>query len=158
MLAKEKAWKNLRIADHMLTQTYPLVNDPKLLLAILENLFLGLTNAMAALLYFERLQKKIPPFQDNFDSKYNMLRMHVAKTYKIPQEFLQFIYDVKDIVASHKRSPVEFVRKDVFVICTESYSMKTISVEEMKQFIAKAKVFIQEVSKIVSQELPKEVP
>ena len=57
---RDKAIKNIKIADHMLTQTYPLVKDPRLLLTVLENVFLSLTNAIGALLYFERLYKRVP--------------------------------------------------------------------------------------------------
>ncbi|MCP3682530.1 MAG: hypothetical protein GY861_07545, partial [bacterium] len=41
--AREKARKNINVADHMFCMTYPLVKDNRLLLAILENIFLGFT-------------------------------------------------------------------------------------------------------------------
>ncbi|MBI1969910.1 hypothetical protein HYS48_04410 [Candidatus Woesearchaeota archaeon] len=161
--AKEKALKNIRIADHMLTQTYPLVNDPKLLLSILENVFLSLTNAMAALLHHERMQKKIPPFQENFESKFHMLQSMVAskhriRGYTISPEQLRFIQEIKDAVIAHRKSPMEFVRKDSFIICTDdNYGMKMLSVEAMKQYISKAKQFILEVNKVLEEGLQQEV-
>ena len=65
---KEEALKKLKTADHILTQSYPLVKDTRLLLAVMDNIFLSLTNSMSSLLYQERLLKTIPPFHDNFDS------------------------------------------------------------------------------------------
>lgn len=151
LAAKEKALKNMWIADHMLTQTYPIVNDPKLLLVILENVFLACTNAVAALLYYEYYNKRIPAFQDTFDAKLTMLRMHVAPKYNIKGEQLTFLHELKSLLLAHKKSPVEFVRKDVFVICSDDYALQTITLNEMKQYVAKAKVFIQEITRIIER-------
>ena len=37
---REISKKKIFLADHILTQTYPLLKDPKLLLATTENIFL----------------------------------------------------------------------------------------------------------------------
>jgi hypothetical protein len=149
---REIAKKKVQVADHILTQTYPLVKDTKLLLVVMENIFLALTNAIGSLLYYERLFKRIPPFQDNFSSKFNMFRAKCIDRYKINKEHVTFIQDIKDIILEHKKSPVEFVRKDRFVICSDNYSMKTISVEQMKDHLAKAKLFIHNVGNITAKE------
>lgn len=148
---RETAKKKISIADHMLTQTYPLIKDPKLLLAIIENIFLALTNAIGSVLYYERLFKKIPPFQDNFPSKFNMFRTRCVQRHNINKDYIDLVSDVKSIIIKHKKSPVEFTRKDSFVICSENYKMKIISLEEIKNYLDKTKLFIQEVSSIVSK-------
>ena len=38
-IARDKAKRHVKIADHMLTQTYPLIQDPKLLIAVMDNIF-----------------------------------------------------------------------------------------------------------------------
>jgi len=149
---RETAKKKVQLADHILTQTYPLVKDTKLLLVVIENIFLALTNAVGSLLYYERLFKRIPPFQDNFSSKFNMFRARCVDRYKINNEYVLFIQSIKDIIVEHKKSPVEFVRKDRFVICSDNYSMKTISVEQIKENLAKAKLFINEIGNITAKE------
>lgn len=149
--AREKAIKNIKVADHMLTQTYPLVKDPKLLLAVMENIFLSLTNSIAAILYYERIFKRIPPFMDNFESKFNMFKIKVAGKYNFTPEDLNFILSVKNIIISHKKSPVEFTRKDVFVICNGNYKMQTISFEEIKKYLSKTKEFVRNMTEIVSK-------
>ncbi|MBR9690282.1 hypothetical protein GOV08_01220 [Candidatus Woesearchaeota archaeon] len=150
-IAREESKKYVKIADHMLTITYPLVNDPKLLLAIMENLFLSMSKAMGALLYYERMFKKIPPFHDTFESKFNLFKHKVARMHNINPVIVNMIEDIKNAIVEHKNSPVEFVRKDVFVICSENYRMRTLTVKEMKDYVSKAKVFIAQISNIVSQ-------
>ena len=148
---RAKAMRNIQIADHMLTQTYPLIQDPKLLLAVMENVFLALTNSMASVLYYERTFKRIPPFLDNFESKFNMFKMKSAIRYNVDKSYLALMQDVKDIILEHKRSPVEFSRKDRFIICSDTYNMKTITISQIKDYIAKTKLFITEADKILSQ-------
>ncbi len=143
--------KKLQLADHILTMTYPIVKDARLLLAVTENLFLSLTYSMSSILHYERLFKRVPPFPDNFNSKLDLFKSNCAQRYKIDPEHIKLIQNIKDIVVSHKKSPVEFQRKDRFVICSENYRIRSISEMELKNYISKAKSFIGNVTTIVSK-------
>ena len=149
--ARDKAKRNIHIADHMLSVTYPLVKDTKLLLAIIENIFLAYTNAMSAILYYNRLLKLIPLFKDNFESKFNIFRQKCVDRYKIDRNYIIEMQNLRDIIVGHKKSPVEFVRKDRFVICSDNYKLKTINIEEIKRYLNKAKLFIEEATNIISK-------
>ncbi|MBW2971033.1 hypothetical protein KY320_02630 [Candidatus Woesearchaeota archaeon] len=149
---RQAARDKLKIADHMLTMTYPLVKDSKILLTVVENLFLALTNSMASVLYYERTFKRIPPFQNTFESKLNMFRARVVPKYKIKKEYVSLLVEIKDIIIMHKKSPVEFTRKDVFVIASDSYNLKKISESQIKEYISTAKQFIAEMEEIVSKD------
>lgn len=148
---RQSARKNMQIADHMLTMTYPLVKDPKLLLAVMENIFLALTNSMGSLLHYERIYKRVPPFQDTFVSKFSVFRGKCSRRYGIGDEYLLMMRDIKDMILQHKKSPVEFTRRDSFVICSEDYKMKVVSVEKMKEYILKSKQFVQGIENIISR-------
>ncbi len=143
--------KKIQIADHMLTMTYPIVKDPKLLLAVMENIFLALTNSIGSLLHYERNYKRVPPFQDTFVSKFNIFKQKCARRFNIDQEMVLMIQEIKDIIFQHKKSPVEFTRNDSFVICSEDYKMKTISLEKMRNYITKSKIFIQNINNIINK-------
>ncbi|MBI4150257.1 hypothetical protein HY488_02535 [Candidatus Woesearchaeota archaeon] len=150
--AREKAIKNLKIANHLLTQSYPLLNDPKLLVAVLQNIFLAQVNAMTAIVSYDHDNWHLPAFPDNFDAKFDLFKLKIAPKYKIPAEHLQAILDVKALIASQKESKVSFVRKDAFVICEEGYRLKTLTLQDMKTLLAKTKVFIQRMGQILAQE------
>ena len=149
---REKAIKNLKIADHMLTVTFPLVKDTKLLLAVMENIFLGYTHAIAAILHHERVFKNIPPFQDTFESKLNMFRERCVGKFSIDKSYLTEVQDIRDILVEHRKSTVEFKRGDRFVICAEDYRLKTISAADIGKYLDKAKVFIQAMDNIVKKD------
>ena len=149
---REKANKHIHIADHMLSVTYPLVKDNKLLLAVIENIFLAYTNIIGSLLYYERVFKRIPPFQENFESKFIMFKETCVLKYKIDRSYVSDIQDLKNIILAHRKSPVEFSRRDRFIICSNNYKLETISVSELKKHIDKAKLFIQEIINITSKD------
>jgi hypothetical protein len=142
--------KKIVLADHILTQTFPLLKDPKLLLSALENIFLSYTNGVGSLLHYERLFKRIPNFQDSFEGKFRMLR-DVAEKYGIKQEDINTIKEIKNIIVQHKKSPIEFSREDRFVICMDDYKMKTIEFKQLKNMMRDAKVFVEKISNITSK-------
>jgi hypothetical protein len=148
---RDEAIKKLKLADHMLSITYQLVQDPKLLLAVMENIYSAMEKAMSSVLYYERLFKRIPPFTDNFESKLGMFKNKVMNKYKISDDYIKTMQELREIIVEHKHSPVEFARKDKFVICSDNYKMKTISTQEIKKYVATAKLFIQNTSFIVSK-------
>ena len=149
--AKQRALRSISVADHMLTMTYPLLQDPKLLLAVMQNIFLGLTKSIGALLYFERMYKRVPPFHDNFESKFNLFKMKCINRYNIPREYLKVIMDIKEVVYENKESPITFSRKDKFVICSDKYNLKTLSLKEIKSYLEKAKLFIHQMCSIIEK-------
>lgn len=149
---RETAKKRISIADHMLTITYPFVKDQRLLVTVVENIFLAMTNSMSSVLYYERLFKRIPLFPDNFETKLSLFKDKCIKKHNINPEHTVLLRDIKDIVIQHRKSPVEFSRKDKFVICNGSYRMKTVGVEQLKKYVKNAKEFIETNNNIVSKE------
>jgi hypothetical protein len=149
--SRQNAVKYFKTADHMVSVTYNVVKDTKLLVAILDNLNLSLQETMNSILYYDRLFKKIPPFQDSFESRYNMFRLKCARHYKLDTEYITTIAEVKEMLDEHKKSPVEFVKNDKFIICNESYRMKALSIIDIKKYVARAKLFIQEANIITSK-------
>ena len=119
--------KSLQIADHMIFVTYNVVKDARILLSSVKNIFNSLMSATESLLYYERLFKRIPMFPQNTQSKLALLKDNCSKTYNLSQNYLYLINELNELLEEHKKSPIEFSRKDKFVICTPSYSMKTVT-------------------------------
>ena len=143
--------QKVKIADHMLFMTYPLVRDPKLLLAIMDNILASLDCGMSALLHYEKLFKRIPPFNDSFSSKLEIFKNKMVPLHHLSPKYVQLIGDVKSIISDHRNSPVTFARKDKFVICSPSYTLKTLDINMIKKYVFETKLFVDNVSKIVSK-------
>ena len=146
---KEKAKKHIKVADHILTQTFKLIKDPKLLVAVLENISLSMQETMLTLLLFERLYKRIPPFHNNFESMFNILKMKLINKYNINKEYLITMQDIKNMLMNHKKSPIEFSRKDAFVICSDNYRTHTLTADQIKKHLNSAKSFFNKIDSII---------
>jgi hypothetical protein len=139
--ARERALQNLRLADHMLHVTYPLLNEPKLLLGVIDHLHACLKEAVTAIVAHERLFKTIPDAESSTNT-FRVFTEHIVERYDIDREYVKLIEELQEITTLHRTSPVEFRRRDMFVICTDHYHMKTIHAEQLKHHLKKAKEFM----------------
>ncbi len=149
---KELSKKKIHLADHMLTQTYPLINDPRMLITVLENIFLSLSYSMSSLLYYEQRYKRVPLFKDTFEQKFEVFKEYCVTKHVINPTYVHMIKEIKDILLEHRKSPMEFVRNDRLVICSDTYHMKTIDIPKLRQYIQDTKNFVKEMNALVSNE------
>ena len=140
-----EATKKIRAADHMLTMTYPLVKDPKLLIAVLENINESMDKAIHTALQQERENKNIQAYPNTQQGRLNSFQLQLAKKYQTPKELLRSVQEVRETVEEHKNSPVEFRRKESFVICDESYKIRTLNEEILKKHIKAGKNLISHI-------------
>ncbi len=145
---RETARKKIVIAEHMVNVTYPLVKDSRLLMAIAENIFLAMSYAMNALLYYEYVFKRIEHVSESFEEMFHTFKEKCVKKYSIKEEYIKMIRDIKDVIMEHKKSPMEFSRKDRYIICSDNYKLRSISIDQLKSYIPKAKLFIQDINSI----------
>ncbi|MBR9693204.1 hypothetical protein GOV07_04745 [Candidatus Woesearchaeota archaeon] len=140
--ASDVARKKTRVADHILTQTYPLVKDPKLLIAVLQNLYDAVGMGIEALLEYEASRDRLPTLPETFDARLVLFRQHLVPRYDMPAEFLRFVGELRETINEHRKSPVEFIRRGEFVICDEGYRIRTLNTEQLKRYLLKTKAFI----------------
>ena len=145
---KKQAISNLKIADHILIMTYPIVQDPKLLKTVLERLYIAIENAMATLLFFEKQQRKISAFNASYVAMLEIIRTPLIK-YNISPNYLIFLNELNDIYQLQKKSDVEFIRKEKFVFTNKDYKLNIITKEDMKKYLIKGKLFINEINDVV---------
>jgi len=144
----DKANKSLNTADHLAYMTYPLLKDVKILVSITENLHNAYTFAMDAFLTYERMYKRISSLPEGYESRFDIFKTKIAKRYNIEREHLLMMKDLENIISYRRKSPLEFIRKDKLVICSDSYKMKTINYEQIKSYINKSKPFFTRLNKV----------
>lgn len=141
---RERARQKIHTADHMLTITYPLVKDPKLLLAVLENIAEALDNGITAVLEHERLFKKLAPFNDHPQIKLALFKQHIGSKHPIEEKNIRMIHDINTLLHNHKKSSVEFIRKDRFVMSDNNYRLQTLDREKLKHWLSQSKSFVNQ--------------
>ena len=147
---RQESLKRLKTADHMLNVMYPSLQEPKILLAVLENIFLGLTYSLSALLLYESKLKRIPRYKDNFESKFRMFRNRLCLRYEFDKSFIFLLLNVKELVSKHNDSPVEFTRKQKYVMADKNYNLSELTWELLNNYLNKSLEFYKRVYKITS--------
>jgi hypothetical protein len=130
----EKARKNRRIADHMAYMTYPMMKDKRLLLKIVDEIYSALISSMNAILQYEYLKKRIN-LSNDADQNLNLLFEKCAQRYGISNEDIYSVREFFSIYGQHKKSPMEFQRKDKIVLMSDDFRTKIIDLEKIKKYI-----------------------
>lgn len=144
-----EANKYFKTADHLVYVTYPLVQDHKLLITALENLYLAMKCSMDAIIYYDKMFKRIGPVPEAFETKYEVFEMKCAPRYKIPSNFVDVLKELKRFVNDHKGSQVEFVRHNKVVICSEGYeTIRTVDLSLVKNYVIYVRGFMKVVNGI----------
>ncbi len=147
---RENALKQMKLADHIFTMTYPLVQDPKLLKVVVKNIYESMESTISMLLNYERYYKRIPPFTENYDAMVELCR-NVFEKHNVSQGYIGFLNEIKEMMDLQKKSDVEFVRKEKVVFASKDYDLNTISVKEIKDYMSKGKLFMQEIMRVVEE-------
>jgi len=138
----EEALKHLRIADHLLYITYPLIKEKKLLLKVLNEIYLALYTTINAVLQYESYYKRIHLYQDQRANFETFIRQCAGK-YDLTREQLAIIVSIFRIIETRKESPFEFTKKDKIVIMSsDNTSIETITVEKIKYYLIVTKDFL----------------
>lgn len=147
---QKKAISSLKNSKQTLEFTYKMVKENKLLLSVINELFLACTSIMGSLLYYELLHKRIGFFENTFEAKLRIFRVSVMERYGISNDYVKLMRDLKELIIAHNQSPIEFSRGEKFVICSDNYELKQISYENLKDAFKKTNLFIDEVIYITS--------
>ncbi len=149
---KQSSVKNIQMANYLLSTTYPMIREPKTLLSISNHILSSFISTVSLLLYFERQNKTIPPYHDTNESKINCFKQNLVKKYKF-EEYLMLIERLVNLSKEHKNASIEFSRDRKYVICADQFSsINTISEQDVKNYIKKAKEFYAKVEGVIPNE------
>ena len=144
----DEANKAFQIADHLAFVTYPVVNDNKMFILIVENLFKSASKGMEAIIYYDRLYKRIPPINNDFGSQLQTFKDKCMPRYGIERSNFLLLQDLKILIDERKKAPMEFSRREHYVIANRDFQLKTINLNKVKNYIHQTKLFIDKVNSI----------
>jgi hypothetical protein len=134
--------KQLVLADHLLTMTYPLVKDPKLLVGVIQSLHRSYDLLIQNVLHQTSIQQKILRTK-TFANRFAQFKIILKNNKNINEKELQSIQTIHDLLEEHNKSPVEFSRGQKFVICSDDYSFETLTPEKLKIHLHHAKKLLK---------------
>ena len=144
----QEADKIIRTVDHLVYVTFPLVKDKRMLLRIITETKRAVALCINSILQYDYLYKKIRLYQDTRDN-FRTFREKCAPRYGISQEEIGKITALFEMAERHKKSPLEFVRKDKIVIMSENFQTDIVTVEKTKEYVILAKNILFKVEKSI---------
>lgn len=147
----EKARRSLKVAEAMLSKAYPVAKDPKLFLAVSEDIFFALMECVEAVLSVDGKSSSDAQSDVHDDPAKDVLSAfrESAPKYHFGSEDFKLLSNLSRIVSAHRESPVEFVRQESFVICDGAYCFERLSFEEMQNFLFAARQFLERAASAV---------
>lgn len=145
---KAQAENKLKIADHLLSTTYTLVKDPKLLVSVIDALYNAMDMSINAILEFEKNFKNIE-YKDH--EKIEFFRRKIVTKYALDSEMVDFYTELKSTLETHRKSDVEFTKKEKFVISDKEYNLKTLTYDDVKKKYNSAKSYVSQIFKIIEK-------
>jgi len=132
----------LRIADHMVYVTYPVLKENRLLIKVLDEIYAAVSRTFDVLLKKEYEFKRIKIYSDN---KINMavFEQRCASRYNLTNENMAGIKHIMALHEYHKSSPIEFVRQNNFIMMSDNLQTESITLQKLKILLAIAKEFIK---------------
>lgn len=144
-----EAGRNIHIADHLLYVTYPVIKETKMLYSITEKIANASKKLMQAILYYERMYKRVNPQKGNFRYELEVFRRKCAQRYNLDESYIQMIDETNNVVMSKKESPMTFVRRDKYVICDKSYSKtNALTLKKVQGYLQISKQLINKARQI----------
>jgi hypothetical protein len=149
LLELETAKKSVKSAEHIVTMTYNVINDPKLFITLAQRLLSANISIMRAILFFEKYLGKIPVFNEDFPAMLELFKIRTTRRYSFSQDYAKLIEELNVIVDGYKKSPITFKRKDNYIICDDKYNMNVLTKEKSKLCLEKTKQFLSDAEQMI---------
>jgi len=130
----ENAIRNIKVADHIVYITYPVVKDKRLLLSSINKIYEALLSVINAILQYDYLWKRVKLY-DNAKDNFEVFIEKSGPRYGITAQEIVKLLEFISLVESHKKSPLEFLRHEKIVIMSDNLQTKTIDVDLVKSYL-----------------------
>lgn len=148
---REQAKQNIKVADHMITMSYPMFKDPKILVSAINSLMKAAENSMTSMLEYEKLFKRIPAYHESTEVKFDLFKKKVVPKYDLTKNHIKVIKTLIDLTNAHRNSSMEFPRRDKFVMCSDTYEMRTIKISDLKSLITDVKLLVDDAYQVTQK-------
>lgn len=109
----EKAYYNFEVAERLLHKTFYLLGDNKVIMQVMKVLARGVDNLVKGCLVLDA-EKGVVRLSKNPGKNYRLFKNKVGKNYFSEKEIDSMDFVLR-VVAKHRDSPIEFVKKEKFI-------------------------------------------
>ena len=147
-----KAKKEIKLSDHLLYVTYPLISELKFLLSVTEHIITSLNYAIEAILEYEWAYKKIDAYpKGNFRAMIGIFDEKIADSYDFGSATKRYLNRMAELKFFIDKSTMQFRRNDAFILTSDDYNIRKIDLATVKKQLLHAKNFISKVEGKICQ-------
>ncbi len=139
----EKAAEGLKTAGHLTYVTYPVVQENRLFIKILELIGTVLRDAVNSALLYDYAFKRIS-LHRNFQTDFSTF-VKRSGSFGIVGGEVEMIREVFSVLEKHKQAPLEFVRNDRFVIFGDNFRVNDITIEKLKKYLVGVREVVEKI-------------
>lgn len=136
-----EAKRLLSVADHMAYISYPVMQESRLLIKMLEHIEKSLGQLIGAILDNEYLLKRAQQYSDPKDNFRTFVES--SPRYGLKKGHLEAISQIKGLMEMHSQSPMEFVKNEKFIIMSDGSRMGELTLEKVKAYISLMKEMLK---------------
>jgi hypothetical protein len=137
-----EAEQMVKKVDHMTYVTFPLIKDKRILLKIILETKMAITNCINSILQYEYIFRRISLYRDPKEN-FKTFTDRCAWRYGITREDIVKIIELFNIVEKHRQSSLEFVKNEKIVILSGNMKKETLELEKIKEFLNLAKKILK---------------
>ncbi len=134
--------QQLILAQHLLTKTYPLSGDLKVLLSVLQTIKRAQDNIFLAVLDNEFLRPKISP-SSSFIVKFDRFSQLVLSKGLLEEKDLSVFKTVNEDWNYHNESSMEFVRGENVLMADNDFKIKKLNAERLKNNLSQTQLILR---------------
>ncbi len=138
----EQASRQLILADHLLTATYPLTKDPKLLIGVLHNMHKAQDDIMLATIAFFS-PKQILPSTSSFSTKVTKFQLAIKDKHLASIQEVNMLTTTNNLFEKHEQSTIEFARKANMVFADGVYKLDVLKQTQLKTILTQTRILFK---------------
>ncbi len=143
----EDSLSELRLADHMIYVTLPLLNDKRIFINAVDHLGNAIGLAIREFMKKEKDYKRLSYLPED-----ELLIDEFIKKYCTNTKLAKYAGMIKDITAFNKvrsNSSIKLKRNDKFIVISPEYTMTALSIEQVKNYLKMAKEFVEKMRSLI---------
>lgn len=148
LLNLQKADNSIRVLDHIVYVSFPLIKDKKILLKVLlevQGIFVRLINSV---LHYEYLYERVR-LSSNSKMNFRNFKLKCALRYGLSENDICLIDNLFELVEFHKKSSMDVFKEGKVFIFSDNMNSKSFSLEEIKAFLNLSKRFLVNIKKVM---------
>ena len=143
------AIKDMKVADHIIYVTYPIVKDKQLLLKALDLVYESITNIINSTLQYDYMWKRIQLYKD-VRTNFGTFMDKCSKRLYLAQEELAEIRELFSLIESHRKSPMEFARGSKVIIMSNNLKTSFLDIEKLKKYLNLSRIAIEKAKRYMN--------